>query len=781
MSAPMSAPQPLSMVDVALRCHTMFPAIRLRQYGEILIDKDGVERTATGKEATVKDWTTMTPWDVRKIEREWAGIHANANCGARMGQEINRMDSWLFCVDEDAGGAETVAQWEAQYGALPSTYEQVTWSGKKHRVYRSSRPIATSIKDKAIGKGIDIIGDGGQIVYSGSLIRGVRYKDNNAAIVDAPDWLLNLCTTKKTTAPKIQTPIDGLSDQPEDIRWAVSYLTKDAKPAIEGQAGDLTTLKTAAVLKDHGISRDKAKELMAVFYNVRCSPQWSAAELDEKVDNAYNHCRLQAPGEATARADFDVVEPEPVSDPAWLTEMNARHLLVNEGGRASVFTKAYDSVLARDVYDIGTLDDLKKLYGNRFVEIRDPRTHRRIVVDQASAWQVDPRRRQYLGGARYAPNERLPSDTLNLWQGFAITPKQGSWARMEYHLHDIWCDRNDAAFTYLKNWLARLVQYPGEQGRVAVVSCGPKGCGKGALGNALLKMFGSHGLHVTNPELFIGRFNGHLYGTSFLFVDEAYWAPNRAHEGALKALISEPALHIERKFQTPFMAKNSAHLLLGSNASWAIPATGDERRFFVLNVSNRHARDAKYFAPLWAEMQGAGLNAMLYDLLAHSLDGFDVDTVPQTEGLTEQKIASLESTDRWVYECLCAGHLGGTIGWNWSEDATTAIRKQSAYREYCDWSHQCRDYKPASLETWAKTIRKALGVCVRTSRPRGTDGDRPWQFTFAPLGECRAAFEQHLGAASLPWQIDDAESAHEVAHRLMNDAGKLIMVDPFSD
>jgi hypothetical protein len=275
---------------------------------------------------------------------------------------------------------------------------------------------------------------------------------------------------------------------------------------------------------------------------------------------------------------------------------------------------------------------------------------------------------------------------------------------------------------------------------------------------------------VTNPELFVGRFNGHLYGTSLVFIDEAYWAANRAHEGALKALVTEPTVQIERKFQTPFMAKNTAHLWLASNEEWIVPATGDERRFFVLNVSDRHAKDATYFTPLWAEMQGAGLSAMLYDLLAHSLDGFDVDAVPATEGLTEQKTKSLRGPDAWLYECLCEGSIGPLT---WREDATTDIRKQSAYREFCDWSKRAHEYKPAAMESWAKVIKQILGECARTSRPRGTDGDRPWQFTFAPLAQCRAAFERHLGAASLPWQIDETESAQEVAARLTEEAWEL--------
>jgi hypothetical protein len=466
----------------ALQHSKRFCVIRLHKTGDIIIDpKTGAQKIATGKEANWPAWAAMAPPDSRKIEKMWAGSHALDNVGLRMGPEIHRTDSWLLAIDEDTGGAEQVMQWEKEGKVLPPTYTQTTWSGKKHKVFRSPRPIARSIK--GVASGIDILGCDSLIVGSGSRVNGYLYTDNGAEIVAAPEWLLALCDEKKTAERKEQTPVVTL-DQPGDIRRAIEYLTTEAKPAIEGQAGDLTTLKTAAHLKDLAIGRDKAKMLMAEFYNARCSPPWSTSELDQKIDNAYNHCHQQAPGEGTARAAFDVVEAEPVQDPPWLLEMNTRHFLVNASGRAEVYTKAHDSVLGRDYFESGSLDDLKKLYSNKFVTIRDPRTGRRIVVDQASAWQIHPHRHEYLGGVRYAPGEDLPVDTLNLWQGLAVAPKQGSWGRMKHHLYEVICDRNDAAFAYLMNWLARLVQFPGERGRVAVVCRGAKGSGKGLVGNA---------------------------------------------------------------------------------------------------------------------------------------------------------------------------------------------------------------------------------------------------------------------------------------------------------
>jgi hypothetical protein len=47
--------------------------------------------------------------------------------------------------------------------------------------------------------------------------------------------------------------------------------------------------------------------------------------------------------------------------------------------------------------------------------------------------------------------------------------------------------------------------------------------GKGTLGNTLCRIFGPHGLQISDRKHLIGSFNMHMSQCSFLFADEAYW------------------------------------------------------------------------------------------------------------------------------------------------------------------------------------------------------------------------------------------------------------------
>ncbi|WP_287240803.1 hypothetical protein [Mesorhizobium sp.] len=54
-----------------------------------------------------------------------------------------------------------------------------------------------------------------------------------------------------------------------------------------------------------------------------------------------------------------------------------------------------------------------------------------------------------------------------------------------------------------------------------------------------------------------------------------------------------------------------------TNGEWAVPTSFDERRFFVLDVSDEVMQNISYFADLRAEFENGGPAAMLHDLLSH--------------------------------------------------------------------------------------------------------------------------------------------------------------------
>jgi hypothetical protein len=399
---------------------------------------------------------------------------------------------------------------------------------------------------------------------------------------------------------------------------------------------------------------------------------------------------------------------------AWF---NQHHMVVNEAGRAVIFFERLDHQSKRWVYDRMRFDDFRKLYCNRFAEVlgKDGELERRQITE---IWLMSRDRREYTSGVTFDPAGNAPPHVLNLWRGFAIQPKRGDWPLLREHLLSVICDGDTATFDYLFGLLATMMQHPERQGEVAIVLQGEEGTGKGTLARLLLRIFGQHGTHISQPEHLTGRFNGHLRDCCFLFCDEAFFAGDRAHVGALKRLITEPTITIEGKYQAAVLVPNMLHLVMASNERCVVPAGMQSRRFFVLVASDKKIGDFDYFAELQNEIDnGGGAEAFLDDLLNFPLSKFNARAVPRTEGLNTQRHLTLAGVEAWWLDTLHRGYVCASRHGleddlhQWMEVVSTELLYCS-YRAYVREHHERR---PLPRAEFGGFLNK---VAERSTRPQ---------------------------------------------------------------
>lgn len=340
-----------------------------------------------------------------------------------------------------------------------------------------------------------------------------------------------------------------------------------------------------------------------------------------------------------------------------VARFNAQYLVVNEAGKAVILQPGFDPVLKRRRYDRMAPADLRILYLNELVQVGTDDKGNPVWKGVADVWLRHPERHQFIAGVTFDPKGKAPPGVLNLWQGYAIKPAAGDWSLMRSHIKSIICDSDPVRFGYLMGWMARMIQHPAEQGEVAVVMKGGEGTGKGTLAKALKHIIGHHSLAIANGKHLVGNFNSHLRDVVFLFADEAFFAGDRAHVGVLKSIITEPYLTVEAKYANAVEVPNYLHLMMASNEEWVVPAAMDARRFLVLEVNDTAKNNHEYFGGIWKQMEAGGYAAMLHDLLALDLSGFNVRAVPTTEGLQRQRKLSLPTTEAWWLDCLERGYV----------------------------------------------------------------------------------------------------------------------------
>lgn len=347
--------------------------------------------------------------------------------------------------------------------------------------------------------------------------------------------------------------------------------------------------------------------------------------------------------EAKKSEGVDLVDDE-------LPQMLEKWAFVQVEGSARVLREELDS----DQVMLFKTEDLKKEYANREVLDSSGRTPK--MVNLVDLWLKHPDRRTYAAGICFAPeNEVLRR--YNLWRGWSYKPVEGDVKPFIDFVTNVIASGNEDHARYILGWCAQMIQKPQAKVGVGLVLRGSKGSGKTFFGELIGGLCKAHHRIVSKAEHVTGKFNRHLEDTLLLQCDEAYWARNKAAEGALKDLLTNSRITVERKGMDSYSSANYTRLLFSSNEEWVVPASLDERRFAIFDVSNVKQQDAKYFGALRRWYDRGGAESMLHYFKHFDLSVVDVRKAPRTAALDEQKLHSLDSIDQWLIDCINNGEF----------------------------------------------------------------------------------------------------------------------------
>lgn len=365
-----------------------------------------------------------------------------------------------------------------------------------------------------------------------------------------------------------------------------------------------------------------------------------------------------------------------------LAELNSRFAVIeNLGGRCRIIEDVADDAMdGRNRLSIQTFDDFRNRFMNRVRRWIDAKGDAQ-EMPLGAWWLSSPDRRQYCT-LTFSPGKEVVG-AYNMWKGFAVMPnKTASCQKFLEHVRQNICDGDQAHYTYLISWMARMIQFPGTPGEVATVLRGREGTGKGMFFKHLGYLLGRHFLHITNPKHLVGNFNAHLRDCVFLFADEAFFAGDKQHSSLLKTLITEETLMVEKKGVDAEQARNFVHLGMSSNLNWVVPAGADARRFFVLDVADNEMQNSTYFEAIRTEMEKeGGYEALLHFLLMLDISSFDVRKVPRTEALRDQQMLSMGHDEEWMLDKLQRGTVVGAYAFG---EPIPFQALMSDYYEFCD-------------------------------------------------------------------------------------------------
>jgi hypothetical protein len=485
-----------------------------------------------------------------------------------------------------------------------------------------------------------------------------------------------------------------------------------------------------------------------------------------------------------SQTDSDTAPPIP----QWKIELNERIEKLNQNyavvldGTKALVMKTTVGTDGRNKRAFLSTESFTKLHMNKILMVGvNSRYGTPIYENEAVAWLKHWNRKQYTDGIVFEPSQypngieepaTIAGEMLNLWQGYSIEPKQhgGALERIYSHIQDVICSGDIECNEYLLNWISRCFQYPNKNGQVAVALKGEKGCGKSTLGKFIKSIFGQYALQVTTPKHLIGNFNAHMADCCFLFADEVFFAGDKAHENILKGLITEPNLMIERKGVDALEMPNRIKLLMASNNDWIAPASKDERRYFVLDVSNKKIGDTGYFNALHREIDNTDIQAaFLYEMLHRDISAFNVGKIPDTKALQHQRAQSLDSFGKYWLDVLQRGVIFETqhnmpeLKYWTEKPAVDLIR--AGYEQWIN-KNKIQQFGIVSRETmgrhlvsWYGAKQRQFMTLIIGESSKGellTSGARPYLYAVGTQREAIEAFckAEKLDATDLLKSID---------------------------
>ena len=426
-----------------------------------------------------------------------------------------------------------------------------------------------------------------------------------------------------------------------------------------------------------------------------------------------------------------------------LEEMNIKHAILSQDGILTIMVWETNRHSDYKELKFSSLPDFKNRYKNRRHKVMRYKKGKPVVTSTyiSALWELWEHRRQY-DGIDFWPyderNHRYDDDEYiwDFWDEWQTATKENGWSgdsqkrglvkfldtdKLESiesminngdkqyqtalqgcslyikHISDVILgkykdtNKHKDMLNYMVSWMSRcLTNHGDDRVKVAVVLQGRQGSGKGMMVSRFGEIFGRHFLHIQDSGVLTNNFNIHMMDKLLVYVNEAVFAGNKQTMNRLKGLLTEDEIQLEAKYMNSFTGRSYLRFIYSSNEDWVVPIEWDDRRYWVIEVSDRYVnkRDSReYFGELMGQWRSGGKESLYKFLtsdtimnLAKNVD-YEFDR-PRTAASSWQLLQT-EPILGWFHNLLT---MGGHS--DWSENGNGGIKPWDVTGDsYCNkWS-----------------------------------------------------------------------------------------------
>jgi putative DNA primase/helicase len=210
---------------------------------------------------------------------------------------------------------------------------------------------------------------------------------------------------------------------------------------------------------------------------------------------------------------------------------------------------------------------------------------------------------------------------------------------------------DEKGFIYLLNYLAHLIQKPGELPRVALVFQSDQGVGKNVFFESFGRVFlgDEYVLQTAEMEKVIGRFSM-INNKLLIIMDETNGKDSFSNSDKIKNIITAEKIAWERKGIDGVNINNCGRYLFFSNNNTPVKIEPSDRRYVVYNCANDFRNNKEYFKKIVKSFNNDNVVKSFYTYLKNiDISNWDsINDRPITEAYKDIKSATIPVSARFL-------------------------------------------------------------------------------------------------------------------------------------
>lgn len=657
----------------------------------------------------LKEWPTKCSSDEAQLTKWFTGRYKNAQVSVATGHV-----SGVIVIDIDnkhgAVAADTFAQFVAE--GWPKTMTVKTQTGGLHLYYKDPGGIKSCSGWRT---GVDIRGEGGQVVAPGS----IGEKGDYSLLLGIPPVMLPLSLASKL--PRKNNPQESTDFGMGEI-WVPPEIVK------KGERDD-TFFRYASSLQARKVPESTAREILSVYYfkAVQEQTDFSLEDALCKVEQVYGR---YASKNVEQRGALDT--PPDAAEPQTACGFEAEvSRTIPDTREVRKFKAALEEAIERYTYvesDGVYYDCFSRLWKKSYALAESMRRVKAWLGHTTAkgnpvfktVWEyfAGSDKVQRVDGVGFYPNEdpvvhRGRATFLNSWDRPEAIPEAGPVDIFVDHLRSI-LDGDETDLSWVLDWMAHLVQYPGEKvGSTVLISSTEEGLGKSILGKALGPVLGNRNVSYVGASQLKSGFNEFMEQSTLVIIEEFAILGRWDVANKLKDMVTNDTIRINAKFRNEYNAPNHVNFLFFSNYPDAAALSNiRERRTFIHHTDKTKDElaaefgksKADYYAAFWKWVNGMGPAYLADYLLKRDITqfhGWGRFEPPLTDSKKFAIKANLSEFEQWIED-----HYAERTGPFQTELTSAHLIRAAAEMEQISWDEKSRH----EMLRWMRHRVKPVGL-----------------------------------------------------------------------